>query len=263
MQDSLSPELIRANLKTSFIGQNIIYYPRLTSTMIAAREEARQGAPEWTAVIAGEQTAGRGRLERAWLSPEGCIAVSIVLRPKLIQLPSLIMITSLAVVHTIKKITGLESQVKWPNDVLINGKKVCGILIVNDVRKGKISHAVIGIGINVNQRLADYPEIQRLATSLSDELSRNISRLDIIRTLFMELESLYLALQAGGSVFEEWRANLVTIGRQVRVGMGEIIHEGIAESVATDGSLLLRKSDGSLVKIVAGDITLRPATGSQ
>jgi BirA family biotin operon repressor/biotin-[acetyl-CoA-carboxylase] ligase len=167
------------------------------------------------------------------------------------------MLASLAVVHGIEAVTGLKAGIKWPNDVLINGRKACGILIESDVQGSKVAHAIIGIGVNVNLKISDFPGISPTATSLSDELGRDVSCLDIVRRLLVELERLYLALQAGSSIYEEWRDNLVTLGRQVHVTWGETIYEGMAESVARDGGLLLRRLDGSLVKIVAGDVTLR------
>ena len=255
--DSLSAASITSELETRFVGQRVIYYPSLTSTMEVARREARQGATEGTVIIADEQTAGRGRRGRVWLSPRGSIALSIILYPSLSHLPSLIMLASLAVVHSIESVTGLKSQIKWPNDVLVNGRKVCGILIESDVQGNAVNYAIIGIGINANLRLADFPEILPIATSLSDEMGRDVSRLSIIRCLLVETERVYLALSAGGSIYEEWRDSLVTLGRRVRVETGEAIYEGVAESVARDGSLLLRGPDGSLTRIVAGDVTLR------
>jgi len=255
--DSLSAASITSELETRFVGQRVIYYPSLTSTMEVARREAQQGAAEGTVIIADEQTAGRGRLRRVWLSPRGSIALSIILYPSLSHLPSLIMLASLAVVHSIEAVTGLKSQTKWPNDVLVNGRKVCGILIESDVQGNAVNYAIIGIGINANLRLADFPEILPIATSLSDEMGRDVSRLSIIRCLLVETERVYLALSAGGSIYEEWRDSLVTLGRRVRVKTGEAIYEGVAESVARDGSLLLRGPDGSLTRIVAGDVTLR------
>ncbi|MBA7688640.1 Bifunctional ligase/repressor BirA [subsurface metagenome] len=183
--------------------------------------------------------------------------MSVILYPSVVHLPSLIMLASLAVVHSIETLTGLKSQVKWPNDVLINGKKVCGILLESGVRGNIVDYAIIGIGINVNLRLSDFPEILATATSLSNELGRDVSRLNVIQRLLVEIERLYLVLKAGGSIYEEWWDSLVTLGRRVRVKSGKTIYEGVAESVARDGSLLLRHSDGSLSRIVAGDATLR------
>ncbi len=256
MTDNLSSASVAHNLETRFIGQRVIYYPRLPSTMEAARQEAKQGAAEGTVVIAGEQTAGRGRLKRAWLSPEGSIALSIILRPGLACLPSLIMVASLAVVHAIEKVTGLKPLVKWPNDVLVDGRKVAGILIESRVRGKIVDFSIIGIGINANLRLADFPALSPFATSLSDELGREVSPLSVIRRLLVEIEGLYRDLPAGESLYEEWRDSLVTLGKKVRVTSGETIDEGIAESVTRGGSLLLRHSDGSLTEVVAGEATL-------
>ena len=256
-ENSLSPAAITDNLGTRFIGKRVIYHPTLTSTMDVAKREVQQGATEGTVIIAEEQTAGRGRIKRPWLSPKGSIALSIILYPSLAYLPSLIMVASLAAVHCIEKVTGLRAQIKWPNDVLVNNKKVCGILIESNVRGNTVDYAIIGIGINVNLRLSDLPEISPMPTSLSHELGRDVSRLDMIRCLLAETERLYLTLPSGDSVYQEWRDNLVTLGKKVEVRSGETTRKGIAETVASDGSLLLRQSNGSLIKIVAGDVTLR------
>jgi len=257
VENNLSPASIIGNLETHFVGQKVIYYPSLTSTMEVAKREAQLGAAEGTVIIADEQTAGRGRIKRAWLSPKGSIALSIILYPSVVNLPSFIMLASLAVVHSIEAVTGLRSQIKWPNDVLVNDRKVCGILIESSVRGKIVDYAIIGIGVNVNLKLSDFPEILSTATSLSAELGRDVSRLRIIRRILLEVERLYLALQTGESIYEEWRDSLVTLGRRVRVKSGKTVYEGVAESVARDGSLLLRHSNGNLSKIVAGDATLR------
>ena len=257
MEDSLSPAAITSNLGTRFIGQRVIYYPSLMSTMDVARREAQQQASEGMVVIADEQTAGRGRGKRVWLSPKGSIALSIVLYPDAVSLPFLIMLASLAVVHSIEAVTGVKSQIKWPNDILVNGKKVSGILIESRVRRDRVDYAIIGIGVNVNLRVGDFPEIAPMATSLSDELGKGVSRLSLIRRLLIEIEKLYLTLPAGRPIYEEWRDNLETLGKKVQVRSGKITHIGIAESVALDGSLQLRHSDGSLTQIVGGDVTLR------
>ena len=185
-ENNLSPTSITSNLETHFVGQRVIYYPTLTSTMEVAKREAQQGAVEGTVAIAEEQTAGKGRKRRTWLSPKGSIALSIILYPSVVCLPYLIMLASLAVVHSIEAITGLPPQVKWPNDVLVNGRKVCGILIESSVRRNMVVYAIIGIGVNVNLRLSDFPEILPTATSLSDELGRDVSQLDMIRRLLFE-----------------------------------------------------------------------------
>ena len=256
-EDIFSADVITEGLKTRLIGQRVLYYPSVDSTMEVARQQARQGAVEGTVIVAGEQTGGRGRLKRAWLTPAGNIALSIILYPDILFLPSLIMLASLAVAHSIELATSLKPQIKWPNDVLINDKKVCGILIENDMQGNTVNYSITGIGINTNLRLADFPEIQPTATSLSDELGREVSRLNVIRHLLGEIERYYLALSAGEPIYEEWRDRLVTVGKKVRVMAGETTCEGTAESVNRDGSLLLRGSNGNLIRIVAGDVTLR------
>ena len=225
--------------------------------MLLAKQEALKGAAEGTAIITDEQTAGKGRIRRAWLSPEGCIALSIILYPSISSLPYLIMLTSLAVAHSIEKISGIKPQIKWPNDVLINGKKVCGILIESNVRGSKVTYAIIGIGINANLRLSEFPELATTATSLSDELGGSVSRVELIRYLLLEIERLYLTLPDGEAIYTEWRDRLVTLGQQVQVTSGDSITRGVAESVDMDGSLWLRQPDGNLTRVIAGDVTLR------
>jgi BirA family biotin operon repressor/biotin-[acetyl-CoA-carboxylase] ligase len=248
---------IKLNLGTELIGRKVIAYPSLSSTNDIARREARKGAREGTVVVAEEQTVGRGRLKRAWLSPQGSVALSVILHPTPAQLPYLIMVASLAVVHCLEQVD-LKAQIKWPNDVLVNDKKVCGILIESDVRGNAVDYAVIGIGLNVNLNTADFPEISSTATSLSQELGRELSRREIIRCLLVEIEKLYLSLPEGNSVFREWRDRLVTLGKEVELISGQASYQGVAESVASDGSLFLRQPDGKLLKVVAGDVSLRP-----
>jgi BirA family biotin operon repressor/biotin-[acetyl-CoA-carboxylase] ligase len=257
MGDSTLSSSSTANLPTRFIGQKTIYYPRLASTMDVARRKARQGAADGTVIIAGEQTEGRGRAKHTWLSPPGNIALSIILQPEISWLPCLIMIASLAVVNSIEAVTGLKPQIKWPNDIFINGKKVCGILIENEVKGRRPAFTVIGIGINVCLRPSDIAGISAIATSLNDEAGRDISSVELVRRLLVEMEHLYLALPDGGPVYREWRGRLVTLGRSVRVETGDIVFEGIAESVDESGALILRHNNGTLTRVVAGDVTLR------
>ena len=259
MMDALSPELVKSGLETHFIGQRVIYFLSHGSTMAAAKQEARRGAAEGTVVITEEQTAGKGRAKRVWLSPRGSVALSIVLYPDISQLPYLIMVASLAAARSIEAVTGLKTQLKWPNDVLIRGKKVCGILIENELRGDRVAWAVIGIGINVNISMKDFPEIAAAATSLRDELGKELPRVAIIRRLLVQMERHYLSLGDGELIFQEWRDRLLTLGKRVRVTSGGNVLEGVAEDVSRDGSLLLRHSDGQLSHVVAGDVTLRDA----
>jgi BirA family biotin operon repressor/biotin-[acetyl-CoA-carboxylase] ligase len=258
-ENDLSVEAITSGLETQFVGQRTLYFPSLTTTMDVARQEALKGAPEGTVIITDEQTASRGRLQRVWLTPRGNIALSVILHPQKEHLHTLIMVASLAVLHCIETVTGLKPDIKWPNDVLIREKKVCGILIESDVRANIVNYAIIGIGINVNLNVADFPEIQETATSLSHELGREVSRLDLVRQLLKEIESYYLLTSsAGDTVYEQWRKRLITLGSKVRASSatGKTTLEGIAESVDRDGSLWLRLEDDSLRRVIAGDVTL-------
>jgi len=257
IEDSLSAAAITNGLATRFIGQEVTCYPSLPSTNDVAKHKAQEGAKEGTVILTEEQTAGRGRIGRSWLSPRGSVALSIILYPPLAYLPSLIMVASLAVAYGIEQTTNLKAQLKWPNDVLVNSKKVCGILVESDVRGDKVDYAVIGIGLNVNLKLSEFPQIAPMATSLSQELGREVSRREMVRNLLAQAEKLYLALAAGDSVFKQWRNRLVTLGKKVQVSSGGATYRGTAESVAADGSLLLRQPDDGLLKIVAGDVTLR------
>jgi BirA family transcriptional regulator, biotin operon repressor / biotin---[acetyl-CoA-carboxylase] ligase len=257
MSEVLSPEVITDNLGTRLIGRRVLYYPQTTSTNHLAKDEARAGAPEGTVVIAGEQTLGRGRRERSWISPPGNLALSFVLYPTIKYLPSLIMVASLSTARAVTEVTGLETGIKWPNDVLINGKKVCGILVESEVRGSRVDYAVTGIGVNVNIRMADYPEVAAIATSLYDEIGREVSLVSLARALLRELDGLYQGLLAGRAVIEAWRERLVTLGREVSVVSADATYSGVAESVDRDGSLVVRRSDGSLSRVVAGDVSIR------
>ncbi|UCB43156.1 MAG: biotin--[acetyl-CoA-carboxylase] ligase [Dehalococcoidales bacterium] len=257
-ENDLSVDPITSGLETRFVGQRTLYFPSLTTTMDVARKEALVGAPEGTVVIASEQTAARGRLQRVWLTPQGNIALSVILYPHKEYLHSLIMVASLAVSRCIEVVTNLTPEIKWPNDILVGGKKVCGILIESDVRADRVNYAIMGIGINVNLNVSDFPEIRSTATSLSQELGEKISRLSLVRQLLKEIESYYLASSTGDTVYEQWRKRLITLGKKVQAtsAAGETTFTGIAESVDRDGSLWLRLEDGSLTRVIAGDVTL-------
>ena len=247
---------IQSRLNTEFVGRQLYFYHQVPTTMETARELAKKGAVEGTAVIAGTQTTGRGRLARTWLSPEGSLAMSVILKPPLENLPQLVMIASLAVVRAIKQVAGLETHIKWPNDIMLKGKKVCGILIENEVKGGRVNFAVIGIGINVNFNPLDFPEIAEISTSLSHETGAEISNVELTSTLLFELERLYLEAQAGAAVYKEWQENMGTLGKRIKVNTGKTVEQGQAETITENGNLILRRDDGSLVEIVAGDVTV-------
>jgi BirA family biotin operon repressor/biotin-[acetyl-CoA-carboxylase] ligase len=253
--ENITPS-ITLGLKTSFIGRKVVYYPVLTSTMDTARQLALQGADVGTVVIAGEQTTGKGRLKRGWISPAGNIALSIILYPDIPDLPYLMMIASLSVVHSIETVADFKPQIKWPNDILIDAKKVGGILIENEVKGNKVAFSIMGIGINIDLNVAAYPEISATAASLKSKNGWEF-RIKIIRSLLREFEKLYLQLPDSRSIFQAWRSRLVTLGQKVIATSGNHVIEGIADSVDESGALIIRETEGRLTRVVAGDVTLK------
>jgi len=258
--EKLSPEKIKSGLGTAFMGQNVLYYPTIGSTNDVAKEVARRGAPEGTLVIAEEQTAGKGRLGRRWLAPPGTsLLMSLLFYPDLApsQAQRLTMLCSLAVIEGIRVVTGLEPQLKWPNDILMNYKKVGGILTETGVTGDHLDYVVVGIGLNVNLEVSQAPEIAAKATSLWQELGRKVPRLRLLQEILKRIEGRYQRLGAGESPHEEWASSLITLGRRVWVTTPEGQEEGWAEGVDEDGALILRRGDGSTVLIAAGDVTLK------
>ena len=217
-------------------------------------DEARKvvdKVPEGTVILADEQTSGRGSLDRKWVSPKGNLYMSLVLNPSLKVLPKLSLMTSLAIVNTLKKF-GLSAKIKWPNDVLVGGKKISGVLIETGLKEGD-RWAIVGIGVNLNFDPDEYPEIKDIATSLKKELGREVGRDEFMNPLLEEIEELYLRLLRGESLREEWKEKMDSLGKNVRVRFGDDVEEGFAEDIDEDGFLLLRKN-GEKIKIPAGEI---------
>ncbi len=246
---------LKKNLKNCTFGHEIHYFQSVPSTMDIAKGLADKGAPEGTVVIAGTQKAGRGRLGRTWLSPEGSLAMSVILRPSREEMRYLPAISSLAVQRTITTM-GIPARIKWPNDVLIKGKKVCGILIENELAGADLRYSIVGIGINVNFNTEKFPEIAEIATSISVHLKKEVPVAEVALQLLTELESLYVKISDTHGITREWVDSMETIGRRIRVNMGDSIEEGIAEIVNQKGNLVLRRDDGTVLEIVAGDVTL-------
>jgi BirA family biotin operon repressor/biotin-[acetyl-CoA-carboxylase] ligase len=258
--DQLDLDRLQSLLRTEFLGRRVFYEASTPSTMDIARREAQAGAPEGAIALAEEQTAGRGRMGRSWVSPAGQnIYVTLVLRPTLDQLRYLSVIAPLAVCHAIEETTGLLPRIKWPNDIVINGKKVCGLLTQSDVSDSRVLYAVTGIGLNVNMDVAAYDEIRDIATSLRAELGRDVSREEVLAATMNHLEALYQAVRRGEVVSMDWKQRLDTLGQHVRVSGpdGALLEQGVAVDADSDGSLILRRDDGSHVRIEAGEVTLR------
>ena len=261
--DALSAEAIRAGLDTRFVGRNLVYLPETGSTNTEARRLAQAGAPEGALVIADYQTAGRGRLDRRWLAPPGSsLLLSLIFRPALAphQAQRLTMICGLALLEAVEAETGLRLGLKWPNDALIGGRKVAGILTELSLRGAAVDYAVVGMGLNVNLDPARLPDdLLAPATSLSHELGRPVDRLSLLWAFLRAVERRYLALQAGRSPQAEWARHLVTLGQPVTVSAGGATFGGLAEGVDADGALLVRREDGRVQRVLAGDVTLRTA----
>jgi BirA family biotin operon repressor/biotin-[acetyl-CoA-carboxylase] ligase len=243
----------------SILGHPTYYWASLPSTMDEVRRLAEMGATEGTTVVADEQTAGRGRLERTWWAPPGSsLLLSILLRPGLLprQAQRLTMVCSLAVCDAIAEICGVLAQVKWPNDVLIQGRKVCGILTELDIVDQRLGYAIVGIGINVNLDFCDAPPLMAPATSLLRAAGHPVSRLDLLIALLTGIERRYVALREGLSCHREWAERLATLGHEVQVRGPAQTWQGLAIDVDEDGSLLVRGKDGGVHRVLAGDVTL-------
>jgi BirA family biotin operon repressor/biotin-[acetyl-CoA-carboxylase] ligase len=258
--DHLDEESIKRCLSTSILGCRIAYLHTTGSTMDDARKAAQDNAPEGTLVVAEEQTVGRGRFQRTWVSPPGGnIYLSLLLRPGLDYASQLTMMASLALVRAIRRIIMDKSEVtiKWPNDVRIGGMKIAGILVESSLAlEGTDNFSIIGMGVNVNFDPGEYVDIKDTATSIQRELGHPIPRVQLLRAIMEEIEGLYMSIKQGGSVREEWASLLDTLGHQVRVAWGEQVYEGYAQGVDDDGGLVLRLADGSLQALAAGEVTL-------
>jgi BirA family biotin operon repressor/biotin-[acetyl-CoA-carboxylase] ligase len=245
-----SPDLM---LPYEFPGleERIHYFSEIGSTMDVARELARKGAKEGTLVIAEIQAHGRGRLSREWLSPKGGIYFTMVLRPKIspIYAPRINLMIAIAVATAIRKLFGIKVELKWPNDVLIVGRKVCGILAEMDSEMDVINFVNVGIGINAN---TSVPQFEKTATSLKAALGRKISRKEFLRVLLREIEG-WQPLLMKEDLLVEWRKLSITLNRDVKViAQGEVI-VGRAIDIDAAGALIVEEDDGSLRKAMAGD----------
>ncbi|MHB8730438.1 MAG: biotin--[acetyl-CoA-carboxylase] ligase [bacterium] len=245
------------------IGREIRWYDTLASTNELARREAGAGAAEGTVIVAERQTAGKGRLGRVWASPPGGLWLSIILRPQLpaAQTPLVGLAASAATAAAIEETTGLHARLKWPNDVLVDGRKAAGLLLeAGPVRRGTPAPAwlVAGIGINVNVAPEDLPPRPRYpATSLAAALGRPADRGRLLRALLRRLNRDYDALRAHGAegILAQYRARSETLGRTVQVSTASETIEGLAYDVDGMGALLLRTPGGVERRIVAGDVT--------
>ena len=247
---------LRGGLYTRVVGRRIRFFQNLSSTMDEADRQGAAGVEDGTVVVAETQQASRGRFGRTWVSQPGNLYFSVVFYPRLDSLPLLSILAGVAVVQAISKTTGLRPRIKWPNDVLVDGKKVAGILVESVISGEEVRYAVLGIGINVALDPDTLGELAATATSLNAATAGEVPREDLLRRLLQEIDGLYLALRKGGSPIEEWRALLDTPGRRVTATVGEESLTGVAEGVDELGNLRLRLDGGRLVTLTTGDVTL-------
>lgn len=265
MADLLLPAAIQSGLNTKIIatGNKMIHKISLDSTNKLAKQLANEGAEEGTVVVAEEQTGGKGRLERNFFSPRGkSILFSLILRPHCLpkDAPKFTLMAAVAVANVMKKFN-LTAQIKWPNDIVFDGRKVVGILTEMSAQIEKVNYIVVGIGINANIAPEDFPpEIKKIAASLAEINGGEISRVDFFRALLEECDKLYRVVNEEGfkKIFEQWRRFNVTLGHEVKViaaDTGEIFF-GVAEDIDEDGALIVRTENGRQT-LYAGDVSIR------
>lgn len=254
---------IGARLDTRLVGSHIECLRTATSTSDQARLYAQAGAPEGTVIIAEEQTAGRGRRGREWRSiPGQALTLSVLLRP--LMPPSLCqhlsLLAALGCCRAIQGLTGLEARPKWPNDVIVNQRKVGGVLVEMLAEAERIEAAIVGIGINVKGTAADLgDDLAGTASTLEEQAGAPVSRLELACGVLGELDELYCAYceQGPEPLLEMWRASDLCLGQWVRVTTEDRTIEGRAEGITPEGCLLVVDSRGESLSLLAGDVTIR------
>jgi len=258
--ERITADEIRLGLTTNFIGRNIHYEESVESTQKIAHRLSYEEVPEGTVIIAEEQRSGKGRMNRTWHSPKYTgIWMSLILRPNipLTKAPQLTLLTAVAIVQAIEEVTGLQSEIKWPNDILIGGKKVTGILTELQAEADRIHSIIIGIGINVNQKEEDFPsELQEKASSLFIEKGKVISRAGLIKSFFKHFEKLYLLYLEQGffPIKLLWEGYAVSIGKILKARTLTNVIEGKALGITDEGVLKLEDETGFVHHIYSADI---------
>lgn len=261
--DLLLPSEIQIGLDTQIIGKEMKYFPSVDSTNHVAKALAYHGAEEGTIVVAEEQESGKGRLDRNFYSPRGKgIWFSVILRPKFLphDAPKFTLMAAVAVAEAMARFN-LKAQIKWPNDIMFEGRKLVGILTEITGELARITYMVIGIGINVNMSRADFPEeLQSVAASLSEMNGKDLSRVEVFRAVLEEFDKLYLEVDAEGfdKVIDRWKKYNVTLGKNVRVisaSDGESF-TGKALDLNQDGALVVETPQGQRA-VYAGDVSIR------
>lgn len=258
--DTLIPGEIQAGLGTRLVGREVVYFEETDSTNLRLAELGEAGGADGTVVIAERQTAGRGRRGRQWFSPPGVnLYTSVLLRPDILPrfAPQLTFLSAVAVARAIEEVSGLRPRVKWPNDVLLAGKKVAGLLNELSAETESVHYVILGVGVNLNMTADQFPaDLRYPATSVAIEQGGPISRLDFARALYRHLDELYqLYLKQGFTpIIGAWQDLCDLVGQPVEVDYQDRIVRGRVEGLDADGALLLRLPDGTVEKVLAGDV---------
>jgi BirA family biotin operon repressor/biotin-[acetyl-CoA-carboxylase] ligase len=261
--DILTADMLRQRLKGSMFGKHIYHFFKVDSTNRVALELGHAGEPEGAVILGEEQTAGRGRAGRAWHSERATgIYVTLLLRPKLapVQAPLLTMMAGLSAHTAIQAQTGLTVDLKWPNDLLIGGKKIGGILTEMHAEPAQVRFVIVGIGLNVNQEKLPS-ELASLATSLRVESGRPQSRLELLVRLLREFERDYndFLSEGAAAVIERFtRASSYAQGKRVRVSNGRENFTGTTAGLGPEGLLQVKRDNGQLTTVIAGDVAEAP-----
>lgn len=251
-------------LETNRYGTVIETYETCESTQLIAHQRAQEGAPDGTIIIADEQTAGKGRLARPWESTKGSgIWMSVILRPDLTfqEAPQVTLVTAVAIVQALKEVTGVEAQIKWPNDILLGDLKLTGILTELQAEPDRIQAIIVGIGMNVNQKATDFPEeLREIATSLRMQTDKKWDRAPIIAAILKYMEK-YIAIyekEGFGPIRLLWESYSITTGKRIRATLVDEVLEGEALGISDEGLLKVRLDDGTIRSIYSADISRMP-----
>ncbi len=259
--DLLLSSEIKKNLKSEVLGKEILSYRTLGSTNQLAFRLAENGASEGTLIVADKQTRGRGRMGRSWYSPPKLgLWISLILRPDIppFKAPGLSICAGLALAQTINDLTGLDAKIKWPNDCLLNGRKVGGILLELSAELDRINFVIAGIGVNVNHRPSDFPKrLSAIATSIRMEWGKEVSRINLLTSFLERFENLYLYFKKKGLTSQRQliRKFSSLLNRKVTVKLGKEKIEGKAEDIDEYGSLVIKTTRGRRV-VTAGEVTV-------
>ncbi len=258
--DSLRPAEVKTGLEGRLLGREVVYFEETDSTNLRALALGEEGAAEGTVVIADRQSAGKGRLGRRWVSPAGVnLYASVLLRPPIPPrwAAQLTFLSAVAVARAIEETTGLQAHVKWPNDILLGGKKVAGLLNELNAETERVHFVVLGIGVNLNMHADQFPaDLRYPATSVALETGEPVSRLAFTRSLLIHLDDLYGLFLTKGfpPLLHAWESFFDMVGREADVDCQNRRLRGIVEGLDADGALLLRLPDGASERILAGDV---------